>query len=180
VVRQRPTVARHTQRTLLVVGEGDCEVAFLNHLRGLYAARGCGVRVTLRNAHGKGPEHVVDFAVRQCRSADYDLRAALLDTDLPWPPRITRDARARRILLIPSDPCLEGLLLHILDRTVPETSNACKRALRAVLDGRPTAAPSYVPLFDRVLLEKHRRSVRSLAWLLDLFEGKHPSKEDIP
>ena len=180
MVRQSPAVIRTTLRTLLIVGEGDCELAFLKHLKTLYVPRGSGVRATLKNAHGKGPEHVVDFAVRQCRNADYDLRAALLDTDLPWPARLIRDAIARRILLIPSNPCLEGLLLHILDRTVPKTSDACKKSLQAVLGGRPTAAPSYVPLFDRVLLEQRRRSIRSLAWLLDLFEGKGPSKEDIP
>ena len=180
MARQRPRVLRQTQQTLLLVGEGDCELAFLAHLKTLYVPRGSGIRATLRNAHGKGPEHVVDFAVRQCRNADYDLRAALLDTDLPWAGGLSRVARARRILLIPSVPCLEGLLLHILNRRVPETSDACKRLLQAEMDGKPTAASSYVSLFDRALLESRRQSVKSLAWLLDLFEGRHPSKEDIP
>ena len=48
---------RHPLRkTLLIVGEGDSEAAFLKHLRDLYCSGGAGVAVTVRNAHGKGPE----------------------------------------------------------------------------------------------------------------------------
>lgn len=175
MIRQRPGVIPQTRRTLLLVGEGDCEVAFLTHLKTLYAPRGCGLQTTLRNAHGKGPEHVVDFAVRQCRNADYDLRAVLLDTDLPWPPRLGKLARARRIRLIPSDPCLEGLLLRILNRAVPETSADCKQVLHEELDGKATLASSYARLFDRATLDRVRQRVKSLADLLDLLQGQHPS-----
>lgn len=44
------------RKTLLIVGEGDSEEAFLKHLRELYCSGGAGVAVTVRNAHGKGPE----------------------------------------------------------------------------------------------------------------------------
>ena len=42
------------QRTLLIVGEGRHEEAFLNHVKQLYAPRGCGLSVTIKNARGKG------------------------------------------------------------------------------------------------------------------------------
>lgn len=167
-------------RTVLIVGEGDCEIAFLNHLKALYVPRGSGVRATLRNAHGKGPEHVVDYAVRQCRNADYDLRAALLDTDLTWPARLDKQARARRILLIPSSPCLEGLLLRILAYPVPESSSACKETLHRALDGKPTQTSSYERLFDRETLDQARGRVKSLAHLLTLLQGLDPRREDTP
>jgi len=172
-------VIRRTQPTLLLVGEGDCEVAFLTHLKALYAPRGCGLRTTLMNAHGKGPGHVVDYAVRQCLNADYDLRGAVLDTDLPWPPKLAKRARAHRIVLIRSEPCLEGLLLRILNLPVPEDSDDCKRALQGRLPGKPTEPSSYAQLFDRGLLEDRRNSVKSLTWLLDLLSGKVPNTEDI-
>lgn len=70
------------RKTLLIVGEGDSEVAFLKHLRELYCSGGVGVRVTIRNAHGKGPENVIAFAARQAGIYSYDAHAALLDTDL--------------------------------------------------------------------------------------------------
>ena len=72
------------RKTLLIVGEGDSEEAFLKHLRELYCSGGSGVAVTVRNAHGKGPENVIDHAARQARIYSYDARAALLDTDIPW------------------------------------------------------------------------------------------------
>lgn len=72
---------RQVARTVLVVGEGDAEVLFLQHLKALYVQRGSGVVVTIKNARGKGAANVVDFAARQSRNAAYDLVVALLDTD---------------------------------------------------------------------------------------------------
>ena len=51
---------RQARKTVLVVGEGHSEVAFLRHLKSLYAPRSCGVAVNISNAHGKGPAHVID------------------------------------------------------------------------------------------------------------------------
>ena len=41
-------------RTLLLVGEGATEEAFLRHVKSIYAPRGAGLKVTIKNAHGKG------------------------------------------------------------------------------------------------------------------------------
>jgi hypothetical protein len=49
------------QRTLLLVGEGYHEEAFLSHVKQIYAPRGCGLAVTIKNAHGKGAMHVIDW-----------------------------------------------------------------------------------------------------------------------
>ena len=48
------------QRTLLIVGEGRHEEAFLNYLKQLYVPRGCGLSVTIKNARGKGALHVAN------------------------------------------------------------------------------------------------------------------------
>jgi len=72
------------QRTLLIVGEGRHEVAFLNHLKHLYVPRGCGLSVTIKNARGKGALHVINWTARQIANVDYDAVAALLDTDSDW------------------------------------------------------------------------------------------------
>ena len=55
------------RKTLLIVGEGDSEEAFLKHLRDLYCSGGAGLTVTVRNAHGKGPENVIDHAAKQAK-----------------------------------------------------------------------------------------------------------------
>ena len=54
---------RHTRSTLLVVGEGDTEVAFLRHLRVIFCSACKGVEVTIRNAYGKGPENVINTVI---------------------------------------------------------------------------------------------------------------------
>lgn len=162
---RRATTGRRSFRTLLIVGEGDSELAFLSHLKSLYAPRGSGLQVTLRNAHGKGPEHVVEFALRQAQQFSYDSCAALLDTDLTWPPAMIKRARSRKLLLIPSRPCLEGLLLHVLARPVPALSDPCKQALHPLLSGRSTDPGSYAKLFPRRLLDERCTSVESLAEL---------------
>lgn len=64
------------RKTLLIVGEGDSEEAFLKHLRDLYCSGGSGVAVTVRNAHGKGPENVIDHAARLARIYSYDTWSA--------------------------------------------------------------------------------------------------------
>ncbi|MDP2112135.1 MAG: hypothetical protein Q8N48_08415 [Thiobacillus sp.] len=69
------------QRTLLIVGEGRHEEAFLNHVKQLYAPRGCGLSVTIKNARGKGAGHVIDWTIGQAAIAKFDDVAAMLDTD---------------------------------------------------------------------------------------------------
>lgn len=104
---------RQVARTVLVVGEGDAEVLFLQHLKALYVQRGSGVVVTIKNARGKGAANVVDFAARQSRNAAYDLVVALLDTDSDWNDRTRTAARKSRVHVAPCEPCLEALLLGI-------------------------------------------------------------------
>lgn len=99
-------LARYAKTTILLIGEGACDCAFLTHLKRLYAPRGSGVAVTVRDAHGKGPGNVVDCAVGHSRNAAFDIKAALLDTDLEWLPKTRALARKHRIHLVPSSPCL--------------------------------------------------------------------------
>lgn len=95
---------RQVRKTILVVGEGDSEVAFLKHLRSVYCSEGFGAKVTVRNAHGKGPEHVIDHAVGLARIYRYDQHVALLDTDIPWSDQLKRRATKSRIEMIGSTP----------------------------------------------------------------------------
>ena len=88
---------RSVSHTVLLVGEGTTEQAFLRYIKSLYISRGCGVGVTIRNAHGKGPDHVVDYAIRPCRNAAYDQVVVLLDTDLEMSAVVRRRARTRKV-----------------------------------------------------------------------------------
>ena len=98
---------------MLLVGEGDAEVVFMQHLKALYVQRGSGVAVTIKNARGKGASHVVDFARRQSINAAYDVVAALLDTDTDWNDKTRAAARKARVHTVRSEPCLEAVLLCV-------------------------------------------------------------------
>ncbi len=158
---------RSVSHTILLVGEGATEQAFLRHIKSLYISRGCGVGVTIRNAHGKGPDHVVDYAIGQCRNAAYDRVVTLLDADLPMSTAVRRRARSKKIQIIGSTPCVEGLLLKILGEYVPATSTECKQRCGGVLPERLTLLENYTGHFPKDLLDGRRDDVPELAQLLD-------------
>ena len=69
-------------RTVLLIGEGKTERIFLKHLKSLYIYRGCGVAATIQSADGKGPEYIVDYAIRRSCRIQSDRILVLLDTDI--------------------------------------------------------------------------------------------------
>jgi hypothetical protein len=166
-----PRTLRTQRTTLLAVGEGDSEEAFLKHLRSLYCADHAGVSVTVRNAHGKGPGNVVSTALGHLRNRAYDRSLALLDTDLAWTKKDREAARKANLHLIGSTPCLEGLLLKILQLPVPTSSLQCKLAMNQVLPADLTEISSYARHFPKALLQQARLGqAPELNVLLVLFE----------
>ena len=164
-----PQPSRHASRTLLIVGEGDTEVAFLTHVKALYAPRYCGLSVKVLNARGKGPANVVQTVIRNSRDRAFTLRAALLDTDLPWPQETREQAAHKRITLVGATPCIEGLLLDVLGRPVPCVTADCKRALVQCFAGDLLRPEAYAGPFSRDVLEGARGRVAVLGQLLELF-----------
>ena len=158
---------RVAQHTILFVGEGKTECAFLSHIMSLYISRGCGVSVKIRNAHGKGSDHVVDYAIRQCRNSDFDRVVVLLDSDMAMSASVRRRARSKKIQMIESNPCLEGLLLKILGRHVPATSELCKKQTGHALPARLTTQVDYGADFPMDIMEDRRKHVPELGKLLD-------------
>jgi len=161
-----PHRRRAACHTVLLVGEGTTEWAFLKHIKALYLSRGCGVSAAIRNAHGKGPDHVVDYAIRQCRNAAYDRVVVLLDTDLTMSAAVRRRVKSRKIHVIGSTPCVEGLLLRILGERVPGNSAACKAQYGRALPARLTAPKDYQTHFPKDVLDGQRADVSELDELL--------------
>ena len=164
---------RQAKTTVLAVGEGDSDEAFLRYLKGLYAPRHSGVAVTVRNARGKGPQHVIDYAIGQAgaRSGGYDLAIALIDADLDCPPAYLKKAKRHRLQLVWSAPCLEGLLLAILDQQVPPRSSDCKQRFDHQYGIDRFDPGAYAVLFPRERLEERRRDLPSLNALCALLAG---------
>lgn len=150
---------RQVARTVLMVGEGDAEVLFLQHLKGLYVQRGSGVVVTIKNARGKGAAHVVDFAIRQSRNAAYDLVAAVLDTDADWNDKTRAAARKGKVRTAPCAPCLESVLLDIHEAPVQDRLTAQLKQAFLVRFGAPAHDPGAWRHFTREVLETARPRV---------------------
>lgn len=160
------------QKTVRLVVEGEDEEAWVGWVKKLYISRGCGLSVSTKNAHGKGAAHVITAAIREKRntSRQYDIVAALFDTDTDW--SIGEENRGKRagIVLLPSTPCFEATLLAILGKSFAGSdSNDLKRRLAECLGGHPPRAAD-LSVFTRELLESHK-AVDILSELLALL---HP------
>ncbi|MBC7718879.1 MAG: hypothetical protein H7Z77_03680 [Chitinophagaceae bacterium] len=163
-------VQRHVLRAILIVGEGLAEVAFLNHLKALYIVRGCGLALTIKNAHGKGASHVVDVAIRQSRNAQFDIKAALLDTDTDWNEKTKAIAKKSKVQVVPCHPCLEAMLLALHGSSVEGLSSASCKQVFIEHFGEPAHERAvYVNNFSAEVLEKARLTSPGLQQLLRLF-----------
>lgn len=157
-----------TFKTLLLVGEGETDVAFLTHVKSLCAPRGCGLQVKVICAHGKGARHVVDVAKRHGDHAAYDTVAALLDTDTDWTEGVRARARSFGIRLLLSDPRIEAMLLRALGHKTGNGGADQKRRFACVVKD-PLVPISYEPLFDKDTLQRVRQRERAIDDLLQLF-----------
>ncbi|MDO5624628.1 MAG: hypothetical protein Q4G71_08065 [Pseudomonadota bacterium] len=167
----RSRAAQRTQlATVLLVGEGHAEVALLHHLKTLYAPRGCGLAVTIKNAHGKGASHVVDYAIRQARNAAFDHKLALLDADTDWSAKVQTQASQGGIHVVACEPCLEALLLSVHGALRAGRSPAqLKRDFLARFGVQAHERDLYAAQFPRERLELARHTVGGLDQLLKAF-----------
>lgn len=168
---RRTRSSRTARRTLLIVGEGRHEEAFLNHVKHLYAPRGCGLAVTIKNARGKGAKHVIEWTIRQTRTVSYERVAAMLDTDTDWESSVAHRAREYNVRVLKSEPCFEALLLRVLGQS-PASNEATilKPILRRHLTAEPTIRRAYESSFDRSVLEGAQHREQTIGALLRLFE----------
>lgn len=168
--RKQPT--RELRPTALIVGEGYAEHAFLCHLRALYTANNQGVRLSIGNARGKGAKHVVEYTIKQAAQASYDCVASLLDTDKDWTPTVEANAKRHKIIVLPSEPCLEAWLLEICGKHKTGDSRFQKDRFRETFKCPADAEGVFEKNFPRHLLDAARPRVALLDALVNILEGK--------
>lgn len=156
------------QRTLLIVGEGYHEEAFLNHVKQIYAPRGCGLAVTIKNARGKGAMHVIDWTIKQIANAHFDVVAAMLDTDEGWSPTVAKLAWKKKVQVLASAPCFDALMLRLLDVNAEGEAKALKKKLAPYLGNDPTQRKNYELHFGKACLEAGRMKEPTVDALLKL------------
>ena len=139
--------------TLIIVGEGPVEKAFLSYLKELYA-QNSGQKVKIDAADGGSPENIVKKTIGKTKHADYDRKFILMDSDIEISDKIRATARKANIEIIQSEPlCLEGMLLDLLGLKVPSTNQKCKDLLHPKLSGAATAKDSYKSLITKEILQ---------------------------
>lgn len=138
--------------TLLVVGEGAHDKAFLNHMRDLVDGRETGQKIKVQSADGGSPRDIIKVATRS-KHAAYDRRVVFMDSDVPVTVQDKKFSETHNVKLILCEPwCLEGMLLEILGENVPTGCILCKRKLHAKLSDVPIKKESYKELFTKPLL----------------------------
>lgn len=158
------------KRTLLIVGEGADEVAFLNHVKQLYVPRGCGLSVKIKNAQGKGAKHVVEWTARQMAIADYDKVAALLDTDVDWSSAVEKLAKRKKIQVLTSEPCFEALMLRVLEENPNGNASAMKKQFAPFVNNDATQSQNYANHFSPERLQAGRSHELTIDALLNLIK----------
>ncbi|MBU6467596.1 MAG: RloB domain-containing protein [Betaproteobacteria bacterium] len=160
---------RQMYTTLLIVAEGDTEVAFLKHLKNLLVARQSGLKIKVLNAHGKGAKGVIDTAIKQPKG--YDTVAVFFDTDKDWNTNIEKRAKEKKILLLPSEPQFEAMLLRALKKSDTGDSDALKQRFAKILGGDPLDTKSYEKIFTKEQLQESRKIEKTLEDLLVLLRA---------
>lgn len=172
---------RHIVKTsLIIVGEGAHDQAFLCHMKELYDGRETNQSVKIESADGGSPKDIIDVAIKKSKIAAYDKQYVLMDSDIPISNEEQSRAKKKKIIILFSEPiCLEGMLLDVLGQKTPSTNQACKDKLHPLLTGKPTEKQSYRVKFPKPVLDTTTK--QTIVNLRNVLANKSfiPNKETI-
>jgi hypothetical protein len=165
---------RQANKTLLIFGEGMNEEVFLKHLRKLYCCD-TNVAITVKKGRGGNSANIVIDASKV--PGGFDRRVVVLDNDKPKGEiEQARDIAINKgIELIKNTPCLEHLLLSILDSSkTSNTSAECKKIFESNYINKRQRKETYEydSIFTKELLEEKRKTIEILDDILQIIEGK--------
>jgi hypothetical protein len=165
---------RQANKTLLVFGEGYDEEMFLKHLKSIYSYKS-NVAISVKKGKGGDAQNIVIDADKMIGA--YDRKVVVLDNDKAKAEMVKarQEAENRNIELIENTPCLEHLLISILDKKMTGKNSAwCKSEFESkYIDKKKRGEPNeYVKLFPKKLLEARRLKIIELNKLILIMEGK--------
>lgn len=139
--------------SLIVVGEGIHDRAFLNHMKDNYDGRKTGQVVKIESSDGGSPRNIL-MSAKKSQEAAYDKRYVLMDSDVAIQQQDWAYAEKHKIKVILSTPiCLEGMLLDVLGVNAGTCGDSCKAKLKPFLGGCPTKKNSYQKSFSKEVLD---------------------------
>jgi len=168
---QRIKPTKSTKKTILIVGEGATETAFLQHVKELLIPRDAKFNVKIECGFGGGPRGVVQKTIRLRSSRAYDRCFVLVDSDRPFESDRKLEELMRkkpRVEMLLSTPCVEGLFLAILQHhnfsQASATSSYCKQEFEAkyIPADKKTDKRAYAERFTQRVIEDRRHAVLEL------------------
>ncbi len=168
-----PGKKRAVKETLLIVGEGDADIAFVRHVKRTYADT-LGRSVQEHNAKGKGGKNVLEMALRRANNnREYDKVVLLLDTDTDWDDadrakaRRSRIGKRGRLDVIESNPCLEAWFLKVLGIEAEGDTRHMKRTFKEHTSCEAHESDWMGRLLSRDVLDQARERVSQLGELMN-------------
>ena len=157
------------KNTVFAFGEGESELVFLKYLKSVYSCE--KTSVTVRHAGGKDVAYILEKAIRVRGGGSFNHSFILLDTDRGLPEEL-------RMELIGSTPCLEGMLLSILEpqsNHVTRSSGDCKKYFIKNYIGadRIITSKDCEKYFSKTILDKAKISNPTLKRIVDIMEGNY-------
>ena len=165
---------RQASKTLLVFGEGFDEEMFLKHLKSLYSYKS-NVAITIKKGKGGDAKNIVIDADKT--PGAFDRKIVILDNDKTKTEmtKARQEAKNRNIELIENTPCLEHLLVSILDKKPSgKNSDWCKGEFESKYLSKKKRGElsEYIKLFPKKLLDIKRLKISELNKLILIMEGK--------
>ena len=145
-------------------GEGDDEETLIKYLRTI-VPRGSS-RVTVHNAGGGSPEKIITKAIR-FGAIGYNRAFIVMDSDVVLPKSYEKKARAAGFKIIKSVPCLEGMLLSVIESKTNwarKTSKECVKYFEKKYNEINTR--SLAKLFPPKILKKIKNKKHTLRQIL--------------
>lgn len=166
---------RAAEKSILLFGEGLTEEQFLKFLRNLYSP-GKNINVKIQKGTGGSSEKVVTQASRV--PGGYSRRIAVIDNDRGRKEmdRAVISARRFQIEILTSTPCLEGLILSIINdgkNYLACKSSLCKAEFESYFKDKrnPIESEDFKKILKKSLLDKIRKRITELDKLLLILEG---------
>lgn len=164
------------KRTILFYGEGASEDVFLRHLRKIYA-HNHGIKITIKNGNGGSADIIVKKAINYYGA--FDVRVVLVDNDKPKKEMDAARKLAKKgvINLIENEPCLEALLLRILN--IGKTAENRKSEYykkefekKHICEKKRCDIDEYGKIFPKNILDSRRKKIAELDKIIGFMENK--------
>ena len=167
---------RIQRNTVFAFGEGEAERIFLKYLRSIYSDDKTSVKVD--DAGGKNVSYILKKAVRIRGDIKYNHCFILLDTDREWTQALKNKAANKGMELIGSSPCLEGLLLCILNpenNYSHQSSNECKKQFqdKHLHENKIITDIDCKRLFPKIIIDSARTKIKTINRIMEIMRGDY-------